>query len=223
MPDLSTKLHLQMLMDYKNRKSSLMSRFKKAIKIILAKDDIYGLEWGDPDTSPPLQYVREHFLLPYLLADSVVLEIGSGGGRWTRYMLNVKHLFALDYHQELLDEFNLNFKASNITTVKNNGDDFPGIPEKSIDFLFSFGTFVHLDLDIIERYLINMKPLLKENAIVVIQYSDKTKPLGKRNLGFSDNDPDRMRELVISCGYRIFEEDEKTLGHSSIIRFGINS
>jgi SAM-dependent methyltransferase len=220
MPKLDTTLHLDMYRLSKQH-PSLLRRVKVAIKAFLAPTPIYGLEWGDPDFVPPLRYVRDHFLLPYLSPNTTVVEIGPGGGRWTRYMLSVRRLYAVDYHQELLDDLKSSFNRANITFVKNHGDDFPGIPEQSIDFLFSFGTFVHLDLDIIDRYLCNMKPLLKPTANVVIQYSDKTKPLCVGADSFSDNDPDKMRNLVERHGYSVLEEETKTIWHSSVIRFGL--
>ena len=204
------------------RLRSLPFRIRKAIKVLLAKNDVYGLEWGDPETVEPLGYVRDHFLMPYLSPNTTVVEIGPGGGRWTRYMLNTKHIYAVDYHQELLNELKSNLDATNITYVKNNGDDFPQINDESIDFLFSFGTFVHLEVEIIGRYLQNMKRLLKHDSNVVIQYADKTKPMAKKLDGFfSENDPDKMRKLILSYGYSIFEEDVKTMWHSSIVRFGL--
>jgi phospholipid N-methyltransferase len=220
MPGLDTKMHLKMLKQGRWERK-LTSRFKKAIKVFRDGDDVYGLEWGDPEVLPPLRYVKNHFLAPYLSPNSTVLEIGPGGGRWTRYMLDVNRVYAVDYHQELLDELKSNFSASNIAFIKNNGDDFPNIQNESIDFLFSFGTFVHLDTDIINRYLGNMKRLLKPSSNAVIQYSDKTKPIAKQKKGFSDNDPEKMRELVLSHGFSIYEEDVKTMWHSSIVRFGL--
>lgn len=220
MPKLDTTLHLNMFKDGR-RQRSLTYRVRKAIKVLLAKNDIYGLEWGDPEVVPPLGYVRDHFLKAYILPNTIAVEIGPGGGRWTRYMLNAKHIYAVDYHQEILNELKSNLNAINITYIKNNGDDFPNIQDRSIDFLFSFGTFVHFDIDIIDRYLQNMKLVLKQDSNVVIQYSDKTKPLGKSNKGFSENDPDKMRELILSHGYSIYEEDLKTMWNSSIVRFGL--
>lgn len=220
MPKLDTTLHLDMFRAGKWRRS-LIYRVGKAIRVLLAKNDVYGLEWGDPEVVPPLRYVRDHFLKPYILPNTIVVEIGPGGGRWTCYMLNAKQIYAVDYHQEILNEIKSNFDATNITYIKNNGDDFPNIQDRSIDFLFSFGTFVHLDVDIIDRYLANMKLLLKHESNVVIQYSDKTKPLGKNNKAFSENDPNKMRELILSHGYSIYEEDVKTMWHSSIVRFGL--
>lgn len=220
MPKLDTSLHIDMYSAGK-RHRGLTQRIRKAMKVLLAQNDIYGLEWGDPERIPPLNYVRDHFLTPYVTSNSTVVEIGPGGGRWTRYMLNARQIYAVDYHQELLDELKANFDANNITYVKNKGDDFPRIPDGSVDFLFSFGVFVHLNVDIIDRYLRNIKPLLKHDSNVVIQYSDKTKPIAKNNKGFSENDPEIMRELVLSHGYEIKEEDTKTMWHSSIIRFGL--
>lgn len=220
MPKLDTTLHLKMYRAGKNIRT-LPSRIKQALKLLFAEGNVYGLEWGDPETTPPLAYVRDHFLLPYVTPETIALEIGPGGGRWTRYMLSVKRLYAVDFHHELLAELKSNFNLEHLTFVKNNGNDFPGIPNDSIDFVFSFGTFVHLDIEIIDQYLHNMKALLRPNSNVVIQYSDKSKPLGQSNKDFSQNDPDTMRRLVSSHGYFIYEEDIKTLWHSSVIRFGV--
>lgn len=217
MPALDTPLHIDM---HKNwRKRSLSRRLLKAARIVLGRD-VYGLEWGDPDSNPPLTYIRDHYLLPYLGAETVAVEIGPGGGRWTRYMRGVKTLYAVDYHQELLDELRRSARWPGISFIKNNGDDFPGVPAKSVDLVFSFGVFVHLDVGIIDRYLKNILPLLKDEANVIIQYSDKTKPMARLNDGFAQNDPTTMRRLVTDSGYRIYEEDTQTLWHSSVIRFG---
>jgi hypothetical protein len=105
--------------------------------------------------------------------------------------------------------------------IKNTGTDFPSIPECSIDYLFSFGTFVHLDLHLIEAYLIHMKPILKPGANAIIHYADKTKIMAQMNDSFSNNTPEKMRQMVSGAGYKILEEDLTTMWHSSIIRFTI--
>jgi hypothetical protein len=222
MPGLDTSLHLDMHRAGKRRRG-LTTRIRQAWIALTGKGDVYGLEWGDPEASPPLAYVRDRFLRPFVTPETSAIEIGVGGGRWTRYMLGAARVYAVDFHQELLDELRSNYGPANLTFVKNNGDDFPGIAPASIDFIFSFGTFVHLDVDIIDRYLRNMKPLLTATSNVVIQYSDQTKPLARSNPGFSKNDPETMRQLVSSHGYVIFEEDIKTLWHSAVIRFGLGS
>lgn len=220
MPDLNTTLHLDMLRRSKKRKK-LLPRIFGAIKRELTSVGIYGLQWGDPEVVKPLGFIRDRYVLPYVDAERNAVEIGPGGGRWTRYLLNFKKLYVVDYHAELLEEVKRNFWKSSMEFVKNNGTDFPGIPERSIDYLFSFGTFVHLDAPLIEAYLANMKAILKGGANAVIQYSDKTKIMAQINESFSENTPEKMRKMVLNAGYKICEEDLTTMWHSSIIRFTV--
>jgi len=220
MPDLNTSLHLDMLESFRRRNSAL-SRLVRAVKAALWSKDIYGLQWGDPEVVEPLRFIRDRYILPYVNPQHTALEIGPGGGRWTRYLLGFKRLYAVDYHPELLDELRKNFNEPNMVFIKNNGTDFPGVEPGSIDYLFSFGTFVHLDLDVIDAYLKSMKGIVKPGANIVIQYSDKTKIMAQMNPGFSNNTPERMRQMIVSAEYRILEEDLTTMWHSSLVRFTV--
>lgn len=220
MPNLNTTLHLDMLRRSKRRRRrSLGWRILRAIKKELSYGDIYGLEWGDPDLVPPLGFVRDRYVLPYINADQCAVEIGPGGGRWTRYLLGFRKLYVIDYYSELLKEVKRRFRRPHVTFIKNNGTDFPGIDDHSVDYLFSFGTFVHLDTYLIEAYLNNMRPILKPGVNVVIQYSDKTKIMAQIKPGFAENTPEKMRSMVLGAGYRICEEDLTSMWHSSIVRF----
>ncbi len=220
MPNLNTTLHLDMLGTFK-RKNTLFSRFRRVLKREQTPNGIYGLEWGDPEVVEPLQFIRDRFVRPFINPEHLAVEIGPGGGRWTRYLLGFKYLYVIDYHKKLLDELKKNYNQANMKFIKNNGTDFPGINNHSIDYLFSFGVFVHLELDLIDSYLKNMKSILKPSANVVIQYSDKTKLMAQQNQTFSDNTPEKMRELVLSKGYKVLDEDLTTMWHSSIVRFTV--
>jgi cyclopropane fatty-acyl-phospholipid synthase-like methyltransferase len=207
MPKLDTPLHVSMLQA--SRKNGQIEH-----------DGLYGLHWGDPQAMPALRHVRDHFLLRYVNPDHAAVEIGPGGGRWTRYLLGFESLYAVDYHRELLDELSKNFRAPHLHLTKNNGNDFPGIEDRSVDFIFSFGVFVHLDIDIIEAYLRNMRRILKPDGCAVIQYSDKNKEAARAHGEvFADTTPEIIRPLVEEAGYRVLEEDTATLWHSSVIRF----
>src|ERR1700730_7017465 len=180
MPDLNTTLHSDMLGQFKTR-SSLVLRILKAIKKELSYGGIYGLEWGDPDLVAPLGFIRDRYDLPFVNEDQCAVEIGPGGGRWTRYLRGFRKLYVVDYYPELLAEVRRNVKGPNLVFVRNNGTDFPGIDDNYVDYLFSFGTFVHLDAHIVEAYLSNMRRILKAGANVVIHYSDKTKIMAQIN------------------------------------------
>lgn len=205
MPPLNTDLHVKML-----HRARARGRLERGV---------YGLHWGSPERRPDLRTVRDRWLVPYVHPDKVGLEIGPGGGRWTRYMLQFQRVYVVEYHAEVLAEFCKNFSQPNIVAIRNNGTDFPGIPAASVDFVFSFGVFVHLDADIIQAYLANLRGVVHFASQLVVQYSDKDKPRAKQNSDFSDNDPRRMRAMVEAAGYRIVEEDTSLLNHSSIVRF----
>ncbi|MBM3144140.1 MAG: class I SAM-dependent methyltransferase [Chloroflexi bacterium] len=218
MPELNSSFHLRMFRKQQVM-DSLPARIFRAIRDEIKHKNIYGLHWGDPDVAPPLKFIKEQYVLPFVDENQQALEIGPGGGRWTRYLLGFKKLYLVDYHAEILTELKKNFDLPEMVFIKNNGADFPSVPEKSIDFLFSFGTFVHLELHLIEAYLENMKAVLRPGANVVIQYSDMTKIMAQKTAGFVDNDPARMRRMVGAVGYSLVAEDLTTLWHSSLIHF----
>jgi hypothetical protein len=140
MPDLNTTLHLDMLRR-SGRRRNLVLRILRAVKREWCHGGIYGLEWGDPDVVQPLRFIRDRYVLPYVNAEQCAVEIGPGGGRWTRYMLGFRKLYVVDYYADVLEEMKKNVRKRKIEFIKNNGTDFPGIDERSVNYHFPL---VHL-------------------------------------------------------------------------------
>lgn len=218
MPDLDTSLHLDMLHDYE-RQNGLLRRFRRAVRELVSPKAFYGLQWGDPETSGPQVYMRNKYVLPYVKPDQVGLEIGPGGGRWTRYLLGFKRLYVVDYHAELLNKLRRQCSRPNMQFIVNHGTDFPGVHANSVDYIVSIACFVHLETHLIESYLRNMHSILRPGGNVVLTYSDKTKVGGQLNSTFSENTPEHMRQIVNAAGFRIVEEDLTVLWNSGIIHF----
>jgi len=182
----------------------------------------YGEKWGDPEQRKKLTKIKAKFLTPFINENHTALEIGPGGGRWTQYLLKFKKLYLLDLNSEFFPYLKKRFgDQQNISYHKTNGADFPNIPKNSVDFLFSFGTFVHLDQEIILEYLDNMKDILKENSSVVLNYSDLTKPKqlkwkDKGDRGYSYNTRAIMTKMIIDRNYEIVSEDIRKYGYNLI-------
>lgn len=217
MPDLDTQLHLDMWRDYRHQRT-ISRRARRAIRQFLSHD-VYGLEWGDPEVVEPLRFIRDRYVLRYVRPEQVAVEVGPGGGRWTRYLLGFRTLYVVDYHPELLAELRRSFNKPNMRFIANGGCDFPGIQGESVDFVFTFGCFVHLDVHLIKGYLENIRRILRPGGNAVVHYSDKSKIMAQVNASFSENTPERMREMVSQSGFRILEEDLTTMWHSSLVRF----
>ena len=219
--ELGTHLHTnQLARSWRQR--WLPVRIARAIYRELTRGPvIYGLEWGDPDVWAPLQFIRDRYVLPFVKPDQIAVDIGCGGGRWTRYLLGFKTVYAVDYYAELLAEFRKTFKRyPHVVTIQNNGTDFPGIARQSVDFVFSFGCFGHLNQTLIDSYLGHIKTIMKPGGNAVIHYSDKGK-LMAQPAGFSENTPVEMRALVLGHGFRIVDEDTGTMWNGAIIHFTI--
>jgi SAM-dependent methyltransferase len=182
---------------------------------------IYGLQWGDPDVWTPLRFIRDRYVLPFVKPEHTAMEIGCGGGRWTRYLLGFKTIYAVDYYEELLSEFRRTFaRYRHVKPIKTNGTDFPGISPQSVDYILSFGCFGHINQTLIDGYLGHIKTILKPGGNVVIHYSDKNKIMAQLP-GFSDNTPEQMRALVLSHGFTIMQEDTTTMWNGAIIHFTV--
>jgi len=178
----------------------------------------YGEKWGNPENKKNLKIIKAKFLTPFINENHTALEIGPGGGRWTVYLLKFKRLYLLDLNNEFFPYLKKRFgDPQNVSYHQTNGTDFPNIPKNSVDFLFSFGTFVHLDQEIILEYLDNMKNILKENSNVVLSYSDMSKPQ-KFNIGFAYNTRAIMTKMITDNGYEIVSEHNKIHG-AKLIHF----
>ena len=183
----------------------------------------YGDQWGLPENKPHLKRLVDEYIEPYLNSEHVALEIGSGGGRWTKYLVPFKKVYCIDLNPEMLTYMADRFQgADNLEYVLTSGVDMPGIPENSVDFAFTYGVFVHLDLNIIEGYLKSLTSVLKNGALFVVQFSDQTKTGAQKNPGFSDNDLTRMSALLKKYKFTVLKSDAEMIGHSSIIvsKFG---
>jgi len=75
-----------MLKGYK-RRHSLPGRLWQAVKRAVTEKELYGLAWGDPQRVEPLGFIRDRYVLPYVHTGQDAVEIGPGGGRWTRSLL----------------------------------------------------------------------------------------------------------------------------------------
>jgi SAM-dependent methyltransferase len=152
------------------------ARQKAALKQFVASGQylqrLYGLEWGDPRQSPALLEVCNRFVLPYAMPDSTVVEIGAGGGRWSREFIGrVRRLILVDGVPEFEIALRHQFDCSRVEFVASPDGRLPSVPDRSVDFVFSFDTFVHFAADLFDRYVESVGRVLRPGGHFALHHA----------------------------------------------------
>lgn len=123
-----------------------------------------GEEWSQPWGSSAAQW--DQTILPRIrdcLPVQTILEIAPGFGRWTHYLKDhCDELWAVDKSSECIDACRERFTAErHVHCCLNDGRSLSMVPDASVDFVFSFDSFVHTTPEIVEAYLRELGMKLK--------------------------------------------------------------
>jgi hypothetical protein len=103
-----------------------------------------------------------------------ILEIAPGRGRWTQFLKDhCEQLVLIDLSETCIRACEERFRATtHLRYFVNDGKSLDMIPDRSIDFVFSFDSLVHSDADIIEAYLAELSKKLKSGGLGFIHHSN---------------------------------------------------
>ena len=137
-----------------------------------------GDEWDDQAAFCNQPYEKwkisifEAFIKPNINKEAVVLEIAPGHGRWTEFMLSTKALILVDLNKECIDYCKKRFsKCKSIRYFVNDGKDLSFIPDNSVDFVWSYDSFVHMQKDVIGSYFREFSRILTLRGRVIIHHA----------------------------------------------------
>jgi len=133
--------------------------------------DEWSLAWGGSEAQWfAAIYPRIHAFLPARR----VLEIAPGFGRWTQFLKNYcEHLTVVDLTAACIEACKKKFLAeSHIVYHVNDGKSLDMIPDRSVDFAFSFDSLVHVEADVIEAYLDQLARKLSDKGVGFIHHSN---------------------------------------------------
>ena len=119
--------------------------------------------------------VVETFIAPNVSPDSVVLEIAPGHGRWSAELVDrCKELTLVDLSPSCIDSCKERFESyDHVRYIVNDGRSLPGVDDGSIDFVWSFAAFVHIDGDTIGEYLKEIERTLKPGGRAIIHHAGR--------------------------------------------------
>jgi len=134
-----------------------------------------GEEWSGPWGSSAAQWTGTIFpRIGECLPTGTILEIAPGFGRWTHYLKDYcNELWAVDKSSACIEACQQRFASqSHVHCVLNDGRSLSMIPDSSVDFVFSFDSFVHPDRNVVEAYLRQLRTKLKIGGKGFIHHSN---------------------------------------------------
>src|SRR6266513_531422 len=134
-----------------------------------------GEEWSQPWGSSAAQWAGTIFpRIRECLPAETILEIAPGFGRWTHYLKDYcNELWAVDKSSNCIEACRERFAShSHVRCVLNDGRSLSMIPDASVDFVFSFDSFVHPDRDVVQEYLRQLGTKLKVGGKGFIHHSN---------------------------------------------------
>lgn len=163
-----------------------------------------GEEWSSSWGNSELQWHLT--VLPRIarfLPAGTILEIAPGFGRWTHYLKDhCRELIVVDLAARCIEACRQRFaSASHISYHVNDGKSLEMIPDRSIDFAFSFDSLVHVEVDVIDAYLNQLARKLKPDGVGFIHHSN----IGsyRRELDLSRRLPTQMSKFLFNRGILI--------------------
>lgn len=143
-----------------------------------------GEEWSQSWGSSEAQwfgalYPRIHRLLPV----ENILEIAPGFGRWTKFLIpHAKQFVGVDLSSQCVEACRASFiEAMHATFLQNDGVSLEIVPN-NLDFVFSFNSLVHVEINILGGYIRQIIEKLSPDGMAFIHHSNfATMPSGVEN------------------------------------------
>jgi SAM-dependent methyltransferase len=139
---------------------------------------------------------RIHAFLPA----GVVLELGPGQGRWSRYLTELAdQLILVDVAEHCVDACRRRFAAdATVSCHLGDGKRLPMVPDRSVDFAFSFDSLVHAEADVLESYAHELARTLKPDGIAFLHHSNMA--VYRRGASLARRIPDVLRRQLTIHG-----------------------
>jgi SAM-dependent methyltransferase len=172
-----------------------------------------GDEWG---RRSDVDAIVDRFILPLVGPDSIVGEIGCGGGRVAeRVVPHVERFYGFDISSRMLERARAVITDPRARFVLLDDARLPDDLSGSLDLVYAFDVFLHLDLYVMRRYFEEMARVLKPGGKAFVHTTNLTSDVGWSNFMKFDRyrpethfyvSPETVRTLADRAGFRPVEE-----------------
>jgi SAM-dependent methyltransferase len=128
-----------------------------------------GEEWGGSEFADRII----ELVGPYLGPQVDVLELGCGGGKFSRRLApRCRSLLCGDISAEMIEHTRATLSArgleQNVHYLVLNGVDFSGVADESADFIFSYDVQLHLPPENVFSYMRDARRVLRDKGVLML-------------------------------------------------------
>ncbi|MEP6942881.1 MAG: class I SAM-dependent methyltransferase [Betaproteobacteria bacterium] len=156
---------------------------------------------GDEWTLSPAwkDSIVRSIMRPNIPGASDVLEIGPGAGRWTEHLLPIARSYVgVDISAECVRICEQRFgEFKDARFHCNSGADLAALSDRSIDRIWSFDVFVHINRAEVAQYVREMRRVMRPGALAVIHHGDHR---GRTGGWRSDLTAEALVQLLVENG-----------------------
>jgi len=140
-----------------------------------------------------------------------IVEIGCGFGRWSAYLrpYATERLVLVDLAERCVESVRRRFAGDpGVEVFRTDGSSLPELDPGSVDFVFSFDSLVHVELDALAGYVAALAGVLTPGGTAFLHHSNFKALLDARPGTYNHHwraesvDADRFAELCRSAGLR---------------------
>lgn len=131
----------------------------------------WSTDWGNPTTQWFTTLLpRIHMFLPA----STIVEIAPGFGRWTQFLIPYcENYVGVDLAPRCIEACRERFAGVRKTQFAvNDGRSLPLVADGTADFVFSFDSLVHAEIDVLAAYLAELARALAPHGVAFIHHSN---------------------------------------------------
>lgn len=152
----------------------------------------------------------EELMLKYIKNKGVIFEIGPGAGRWTETLQKLaKRLIIADITEKCILICKERFKEFDNIEYKLIEERLNFLENNSIDYVWSYDVFTHINPSEVENYLKDLKHALKQGGCVIIHHSGTYSDYKDYQEGYhAFMGKKQFALLVENYGMKIIEQNE---------------
>ena len=149
-------------------------------------------------------------MLKYIEKHSNILEIGPGAGRWTEFLIKLaKTIVIADISEKCLDICRKRFRPINnieYHLIKNN---LEFIENDSIDYIWSYDVFVHINPTDIEKYIEEFARILVGGGKAIIHHSGDYSSFEEMKKGWRTfMNMELFAKVISKYGFEMIEQND---------------